>query len=78
MAILPVLDLAHPGGPLLATVDPAHALSGLFGLVLMGIAMAALFHRAERHFSFALPASALLFSTYALALWLLYSRVASG
>lgn len=72
MALLVALDLAHPGGPLLAEVARAHALSGLFAVVLMSLGLAAIVYRAKRRFRMLEPSSALMVLGYALALWALY------
>lgn len=72
MALLVALDLAHPGGPLLAEVSRAHALSGLFAVVLMSLGLAAIVYRAKRRLRMLEPSSALLLLGYALALLALY------
>ncbi len=47
IAILALDDLAYTPGPLLAAVDPAHALSALSAMVMSGIAIIGLFYRAR-------------------------------
>jgi cation:H+ antiporter len=71
MAILLPLDLAQPGS-LFAQVDPGHALSGLFGVILMSLGLAAIVYRARRRFAMLEPDSLLMIVTYVCALWLLY------
>lgn len=71
MAILLPLDLAQPGS-LFAALDPGHALSGLFAVVLMSLGLAAIVYRARRRFAMLEPDSALIAVAYFAALWLLY------
>lgn len=47
IAILAVDDIAYTPGPLLAAVDPAHAVSALSAMVMSGIAIIGLFYRAR-------------------------------
>jgi cation:H+ antiporter len=76
MAIFFPLDLAQRGS-VFAGLDPSHALSALFGVVLMSLGVAAIVYRSERRFFLLEPDSALVFATYLAAMWLLYRRVAS-
>lgn len=48
IAILAVDDLAYAPGPLLAAVDPAHAVSAVSAMVMSGIAIVGLFYRARQ------------------------------
>jgi len=66
MAIFAVLDLLQPAY-LLAALDPALALSGLFAVVLMGLGLAALVYRAQRGLAILEPSSAAMLLTYLLA-----------
>jgi cation:H+ antiporter len=75
MAILLPLDLAQPGS-LFAVVDPSHALSGLFAVVLMSLGVAAIVYRAKRRFAMVEPDSLLILAAYVVALWLLYRHAA--
>jgi len=75
MAIFAVLDLFQPGY-LLAALDPAHALSGLFAVVLMGLGLAALVYRVQRGLAMLEPSSAAMLLTYLLAVGILYARAA--
>ena len=76
MAILFALDVVHPGGPILAAVEPVHALSGLLAVVLMSLGLAAIVYRAERRFAFVEPSSVAMVGVYVLGLLLLYMRAA--
>jgi cation:H+ antiporter len=71
MALLLPLDLAQPGS-LFAALDPGHALSGLFAVLLMSLGLAAIAYRAKRRFAMLEPDSALMIAAYACAIWLLY------
>ncbi len=73
MAIFFALDLAQPGN-LFAALDPNHALSGLFAVVLTSLGLAAIFYRAERRFAMIEPDSLLILIAYVLAIALLYSQ----
>jgi cation:H+ antiporter len=75
MALLLPVDLAQPGA-LLSAVDPTHALSGLFAVVLMSLGLAAIVYRAKRRFSMLEPDSLLMLVAYGLAMWLLYVQSA--
>jgi cation:H+ antiporter len=75
MAILLPLDLAQPGS-LFAVVDPSHALTGLFAVVLMSLGVAAIVYRAKRKFAMVEPDSLLILAAYLVALWLLYRHTA--
>lgn len=46
MAILALDDIAYTPGPLLAAVDPTHAVSALSAMIMSGIAIVGLFYRA--------------------------------
>jgi cation:H+ antiporter len=78
MLIFLALDLAEPHRAIFATLDPGHALSGLFGVVLMSLGLAAIVYRAERRFAMVEPDSLLIFVVYLLALALLYTQVVGG
>jgi cation:H+ antiporter len=75
MAIFFPLDLARPGS-VFAALDPNHALSGLFAVVLMGLGLAAIVYRAKRRFAMLEPDSLLMLVAYGAALWILYRHSA--
>jgi cation:H+ antiporter len=75
MAIFLPLDLVQSGN-VFAVLDPNHALSGIFAVILMSLGLAAIVYRAERRFAMAEPSSALMLAAYLLALWLLYLHTA--
>lgn len=72
MAIFFGLDLAHPGGSLFAAVSPVHAITGLFGILLTSLGLAAIVYRAERRFAMVEPDSLAIVVAYVAGLWLLY------
>ena len=76
MAIFLALDLAQPGS-LFATLDPSHALSGLFAVVLMSLGLAAIVYRAEKRFAMIEPGSLLMLVAYLAGLLLLYAHTAA-
>lgn len=71
MLIFLPLDLAQPGS-LFTAIDPNHALSGLFAVILMSLGLAAIVCRAKRRSTMLDPDSLLIVVTYVVALWLLY------
>jgi cation:H+ antiporter len=77
MALFFALDLVQPGS-LFAALDPNHALSALFGIVLTGLGLAAIVYRAERRYALLEPDSALMLLAYLLGLWILFMRTAGG
>lgn len=76
MAVFPLLDAAHPGGPVLEVVNAAHAISAMVAIVLMGIALAALVYRSRGRFSLLEPSAALILIGYVLGLALVLQRTA--
>jgi cation:H+ antiporter len=72
MAIFFALDLAHPGGPLFAVVSPAHAITGLFGIILTSLGLAAIVYRAQRRFAMIEPDSLAIVVCYCFGMWMLY------
>jgi cation:H+ antiporter len=78
MLIFVALDLAEPRQAIFTLVEPAHALTGLFAVVLMSLGVAAIVYRAERRFAMLEPDSLLIIAVYLLALAVLYTRTAAG
>lgn len=77
MAIFFPVDLVQPGS-LFAALDPNHALSGLFAVVLMSLGLAAIVYRAKLRFAMLEPDSLLMLVAYVVGLWLLYEQSAGG
>lgn len=71
MAIFLPIDLAQPGN-LFSALDPGHALSGAFAVVMMSLGLAAIAYRAERRFRMLEPDSLLMLAVYVGALVALY------
>lgn len=69
MAIFLPLDLVQPGS-LFASLDSAHALSGVLAVVLMSLGLAAIVYRAKRRFAMLEPSNALMLAAYGLGIWL--------
>jgi cation:H+ antiporter len=75
MAIFLPLDIAQPGN-IFAALDTAHALSGLFALVLMSLGVAAMVYRARRRFAMIEPDSLVMVLAYFVALYVLFRHSA--
>lgn len=75
MAIFAILDAAQPGS-LFAGLDPAHALSGSFGVVLTALGLAAIVYRAEKRYAMLEPDSILMLATWVTGLLILYAHSA--
>jgi cation:H+ antiporter len=73
MAILFIADVAYWKGPLLATVDSAHAVTALVGILLMTLGNMGLIYRAEKRFVLIEPDSALMIVGYLLGMGLIFS-----
>lgn len=74
MVIFFAMDLAHPGRGIFESLDPNHALSALFAVVLMALGLAAIVSRAERRFALIEPSSALMVVVYVIGLWVLLTQ----
>ncbi|MES1146762.1 MAG: hypothetical protein ABUL52_00040 [Solimonas sp.] len=75
MAIFLPLDMAQPGN-IFATLDPNHALSALFAILLMSLGLAAIVYRAKHRVAVIEPDSLLMLIAYAAGLWMVYRHVA--
>jgi cation:H+ antiporter len=75
IAIFLPLDAVQPGS-LFAVLDPSHALSGLFAVVLMSLGLAAITYRAKHRFAMLEPDSLLMVAAYGVAIWLLFRHSA--
>lgn len=73
MAIFFALDLAQPVGPIFAAASPAHAITGLFGILLTSLGLAAIVYRAERRFAMIEPDSLAIALGYCIGIWVLYA-----
>lgn len=77
MAIFLPLDLVQPGN-LFAVVDPSHAISGLFAVVLTSLGLSAIVYRGRGRYPMVEPGSVLMLLVYAAALFTLYRHTASA
>lgn len=72
MSALFFADLAYPGGPMLSAIDPRHALTAFWAVLMMCLGLMGIVYRAERRFLFLEPDSALLIGSYLVGLWILF------
>ena len=72
MAVLLPADLAYRKGPLLAAVEPIHAVTAFVSILLMSVGLMGIIYRAERRFMLIEPDSLLMIVSYGLSLWLLF------
>ena len=72
MSIFFAMDLAHPGGSVFGALEPVHAVTGLFAVVLTTLGLAAIFFRSKRRFPLLEPGSILMLLGYFTAIGLLY------
>jgi cation:H+ antiporter len=64
MVVFVALDLASPGGSVFAALSPAHLVTGLFGMLLTALGLAAIVYRAERRFAMVEPDALLVVAGY--------------
>jgi len=76
MVIFFAMDLAHPGGNIFGALEPVHALTGMFAVVLMAIGLAAMVYRAERRRAMIEPSSVLMLAIFFAAIWVVYAQSA--
>lgn len=71
MAAFFFADLAYGPGPLLGSVGSSHAVTALFGILLMNVGLMGIIYRAEKRFYFIEPDSLLMIAAYGWAIWVL-------
>ncbi|MDF2772515.1 MAG: hypothetical protein K0S86_2009, partial [Geminicoccaceae bacterium] len=76
MTVWVVLDAVHGPGSIFSVVSPAHLVSALVAVGLMGVAVAALAYRAQGRFTLLEPSSALIVVGYVAGLGLLLMQSA--
>ena len=64
MAIFFVLDLASPTRSVFASLSPLHVITGLFGMLLTSLGLAAIVYRAERRFAMIEPDALIIIVAY--------------
>lgn len=72
MAAFFFADAAFREGPLLSAVDPAHALTALWSILLMNVGLMGIIYRVERRYLLIEPDSFVIIMGYFLGLWLLF------
>lgn len=71
MTIFVILDVVHPGPPILGIVSPLHAISALIAVLLMAVGTAALVYRSQGRLALLEPSSMLIIIGYVVGLALL-------
>ena len=72
MAVLFLADVAYRKGPLLASIEPSHAVTALVSILLMSVGLMGIIYRAEKRFVLIEPDSVLMIVGYGLGMWLLF------
>ncbi len=72
MAAFFFADAAFREGPLLSAVDPAHALTALWSILLMNVGLMGIMYRVEKRYLLIEPDSMAMIVGYFLGLWLLF------
>lgn len=72
MAAFFFADLAYGGGPLLGAIEPAHALTALWGILMMNVGLMGIVYRVEKRYLLIEPDSLVMILGYLLGLWLLF------
>jgi len=72
MAAFFFVDLAYRGGPLLSEVSDAHAMTALWSILLMSVALMGIIYRVEKRYLLIEPDSLAIIVGYCLGLWLLF------
>lgn len=72
MAAFFFVDLAYRPGPLFNAVSDAHAMTALWSIILMSIALMGIIYRVEKRYMLIEPDSFLIILGYCLGLWLLF------
>jgi cation:H+ antiporter len=73
MGILFFADVAYRKGPLLGSVNDAHAVTALVSILLMSVGIMGIIYRAEKRFFFVEPDSALMIMGYLIGMGLIFS-----
>ena len=72
MAAFFFVDTAYQGGPLLNTVSDSHAMTALWSILLMSMALMGIIYRVEKRYLLIEPDSLAIVIGYCLGLWLLF------
>ena len=71
MCVLFAMDLAYTGGPLLASADPAHAVSAVAAMLVLALGMMGILARAQRRVDAVRLESLAIVAVYAIVLGVL-------
>jgi cation:H+ antiporter len=72
MATFFFADIAYRNGPLLNAVSDAHALTALWSILMMSVALMGIIYRVEKRYLLIEPDSLVIMLGYCLGLWLLF------
>jgi cation:H+ antiporter len=72
MAAFFFVDVAYRSGPLFKAVSDAHALTALWGILMMSVALMGIIYRVEKRYLLIEPDSLAIILGYCLGLWLLF------
>lgn len=72
MAVFFFVDVAYRSGPLFNSVSDAHAITALWSILLMSIALMGIIYRVEKRYMLIEPASFVIIFGYCLGLCLLF------
>ncbi len=72
MAAFFFVDVAYRSGPLFNAVSDAHALTALWGILMMSVALMGIIYRVEKRYLLIEPDSLAIILGYCLGLWLLF------
>ncbi|THJ25361.1 MAG: sodium:calcium antiporter [Nitrospira sp. CG24E] len=72
MAAFFFVDIAYRSGPLFNAVSDAHAMTALWSILLMSVALMGIMYRVEKRYMLIEPDSFLIILGYCLGLWLLF------
>jgi len=72
MAAFAFADMAFREGPLLSSISPNHAMTGLWSILLMNLGLMGIIYRVEQRYLLIEPDSFVMIIGYFLGLWLLF------
>lgn len=72
MAAFFFVDITYGGGPLLNAVSEAHAMTALWSILMMSLALMGIIYRVEKRYLLIEPDSLAIILGYCLGLWLLF------
>jgi cation:H+ antiporter len=72
MAAFAFVDLAYREGPILSMISSSHALTALWGILLMNVGLMGIIYRVEKRYLFIEPDSFIMILGYVIGLWVLF------